>query len=191
VSIRTHGLAASALVAFALAATDTASARGTGVGAGADAHRTAVQPLTRPETHALLTSRRLWATIDVCNPTDQPDTVGVRGSMPGDGQARDRMYMSFRLQMETSLGHWRELSGSTTASFVAVGTGASSRQGGSSFVIKPVAGKPPIILRGVVVFQWRRGKTVLTQATRTTSAGHQAFAGADPEGFTAASCSLG
>ncbi len=144
----------------------------------------------RVNKRSLLASRRLWATIDVCNPKDQPDTVGVRGSMPGDGQARDHMYMSFRLQMQEPRGRWSYVSGSTP-SFIAVGTGASARQGGSSFVIKPVAGKPPIVLRGIVVFQWRRGATVLEQTARTTQAGHESYAGADPAGFSAATCSLG
>ncbi len=47
---------------------------------------------------ALLHSRELWATIDVCSPTDQRDYVGVRGSMPGDRRRGDHMYMSFALQ---------------------------------------------------------------------------------------------
>src|SRR5581483_8428828 len=28
-------------------------------------------------------SPALWATIDVCNPPAEPDTIGIRGSMPG------------------------------------------------------------------------------------------------------------
>lgn len=141
---------------------------------------------------ALLTSRRLWATVDVCNPRDQPDTVGVRGSMPGNGDSGDRMYMSFRLQvMAPSTQHWSELAGATAPEYLAVGSGSSSRQGGSSFVIKPVAGKPAVVLRGIVEFQWRRGSKVLARASRPTTAGHVSLAGADPAGFSAASCSIG
>ena len=33
---------------------------------------------------SLRSSPELWATIDVCNPPDQHDTVGIRGSMPSD-----------------------------------------------------------------------------------------------------------
>src|ERR1700719_1884116 len=66
----------------------------------------------RALAHALLTSRELWATIDVCSPTDQPYYVGIRGSMPGDGQGRDRMYMSFRLQyLDSASGRWVNLAG--------------------------------------------------------------------------------
>jgi len=139
---------------------------------------------------ALLHSHELWATIDVCDPRDQPDTVGVRGSMPGDGDAHDRMYMSFRLQYEGASGQWLDLS-STTGGWVAVGGSSSPRQGGSSFDLKPAQGKPPVTLRGVVDFQWRRGKRVLANATRTTAAGHKSLAGADPKDFSAATCVIG
>ncbi|HUB73383.1 MAG TPA: hypothetical protein VL979_05020 [Solirubrobacteraceae bacterium] len=139
---------------------------------------------------ALLHSHELWATIDVCDPRDEPDTVGIRGSMPGDGHAHDRMYMSFRLQYEAAGGQWLDLS-SAAAGWVAVGGGASPRQGGSSFDLKPAQGKPPVTLRGVVDFQWRRGKRVLANAARTTAAGHKSLAGADPKDFSAATCLIG
>ena len=139
---------------------------------------------------SVLQSRQLWATINVCNPKDQPDIVGVRGSMPSDGHKQDRMYMSFRLQyMNTTTNHWADLAG-TTPTFISVG-GGTARQGGQSFQLMPVAGKPPFALRGLVEFQWRRGKTVLQSARRPTTAGHVSLAGADPRGFSAASCQIG
>jgi hypothetical protein len=138
--------------------------------------------------HALLTSRELWATIDVCNPTDQPYYVGIRGSMPGDGQSRDRMYMSFRLQyLDSATGHWVNLAGASS-SFVSVGAGRAARQGGRSFQLVP--GKAAFTLRGVVDFQWRRGSTVLESTARPTTAGHHSLAGADPAGFSAATCPI-
>jgi hypothetical protein len=144
---------------------------------------------THPSAHAMLTSRELWATIDVCAAPDQPDTVGIRGSMPGDGQAHDHMYMSFRLQYLNSAKHWADLS--SGAGFVAIGRAATARQGGSSFELKPVARKPAVKLRGVVDFQWRRGsKTILSTAVPTT-AGHRSLAGADPANFSAATCIIG
>jgi hypothetical protein len=141
--------------------------------------------------HALLSSRELWATIDVCNPPDQANTVGIRGSMPGDGQAHDRMYMSFRLQYMNARRHWVNLASGASATFVAVGSGASARQGGTSFELKPVAGKPAVTLRGVVDFQWRHGRTVLMSTVQPTAAGHRSLAGADPANFSAATCLMG
>lgn len=147
------------------------------------------RPARSALARALLRSPELWATIDVCNPTDQPYTVGIRGSMPGDGQARERMYMSFRLQyLNTATNRWVDLS-SAASSFVAVGSGASARQGGRSFQLVP--GKAAFTLRGVVGFQWRRGATVLLSTSRPTSAGRKSLAGADPAGFSAATCPIG
>jgi hypothetical protein len=140
---------------------------------------------------SLLRSRELWATIDVCSPADQRDTVGIRGSMPGDRHTGDTMYMSFRLQyMDTVHKHWVDLA-SAAAKFVAVGRGGSVRQGGRSFQLVPKAGRPASTLRGVVDYQWRRGRRVLQSGSRPTTAGHASRAGADPPGFTAASCVIG
>lgn len=141
---------------------------------------------------ALLHSHELWATIDVCNPADQPNTVGIRGSMPGDKQAHDGMYMSFRLQyLDSATKSWVNLSNGASSGFVAVGSGASPRQGGTSFQLKPVAGKPAVTLRGVVDFQWRRGKKVVVSGAQPTSAGHLSLAGADPANYSAATCVIG
>ncbi len=143
------------------------------------------------KAHALLSSRELWATIDVCSPTDQPNTVGIRGSMPGDGQTHDKMYMSFRLQYLDATGHWVDLASGSTPSYVTVGGAAAPREGGRSFQLVPVAGKPAAKLRGVVDFQWRRGKKILLTGVRATVAGHASVAGADPAGFSAATCLIG
>jgi hypothetical protein len=148
------------------------------------------QPGRAQAASTVLQSRQLWATINVCNPKDQPDIVGVRGSMPSDGHQRDRMYMSFRLQyLNTTTKHWVDLAGATPT-FIWVGSG-SARQGGQSFQLMPAAGRPAFTLRGLVEFQWRRGRAVLQSTRRPTTAGHVSLAGADPRGFSAASCQIG
>jgi hypothetical protein len=154
---------------------------------GASASRVKTVTSKRP-----LAQAQLWATIDVCNPYDQPDTVGIRGSMPGNGQSGVSMFMRFRLQyMDTATKRWLDLSNGATPSFVAVGGAKSARQAGRSFQLVPVPGKPAFVLRGVVNFQWRRGTTVVESLSRPTTAGHQSLAGADPAGFSAATCSIG
>jgi hypothetical protein len=141
---------------------------------------------------SLLRSRELWATIDVCSPSDQPNYVGVRGSMPGDRHPHDAMYMSFRLQyMEAASRRWVDLASAKPPAFVFVGPAGSVRQGGRSFKLVPAAGKPASTLRGVVEYQWRRGRTVLQSGTRPTTAGRTSLAGADPPGFSAESCLIG
>jgi hypothetical protein len=141
--------------------------------------------------HSVLQSRVLWATINVCSPSDQPDTVGIRGSMPGDGQPHDTLYMSFRLQYQSGSGtskRWTDLS-SGSSPFVRVGGGAGTRQAGRSFTLVPVPGKPST-LRGVVTFQWRRAAAIVQSTSRATTAGHKSQTGADPPSYTAASCTI-
>ena len=146
---------------------------------------------TRIGAHALLNSRELWATVDVCSPKDQPNTVGVRGSMPGDGKSSDKMYMSFRLQYMSPAGKWVDLASGATPGYVSVGASGAAREGGRSFQLAPVPGKPASELRGVVDFQWRHGTTVLVRGSRPTGAGHKSVAGSDPTGFSAATCLIG
>jgi hypothetical protein len=154
------------------------------LGAGAPAPARSARPL--------LGSRDLWATIDVCSPGDEPNTVGIRGSMPGDGNSHDRMYMSFRLQYrDARTGAWVNLTNGAGSAFVAVGGGGSARQGGRSFQLMPVAARPAFVLRGVVDFQWRRGQRVTGSASRPTTGGHRSLAGADPADFSSASCRIG
>jgi len=147
---------------------------------------------TPAASHALLHSRELWATVDVCSPKDQPDTIGIRGSMPSDDRATDVMYMRFRVQyLETTTNKWLDLTQGADSGFVKVGSAQLARQAGRSFQFAPAAaGKPTFNLRGEVIFQWRRGASVLQTATIPTTAGHTSLAGADPKGFSAATCKL-
>jgi hypothetical protein len=182
-----RALALAALVAFSLSGVVPALAPGSARAVGPSNKATRAT-----ETAPLLRSRLLWATIDVCNATDQPDTIGIRGSMPGDHVAHDAMFMRFRLQyMNTTTKAWVDLTKGAAEAYTNVGTGASARQAGRSFQLNPVAGQPAFTLRGVVNFEWRRRGTVVAQASRATSAGRVSLAGSDPEGFSAATCLIG
>jgi hypothetical protein len=139
---------------------------------------------------SLLHSRELWATVDVCDPADQPDTIGIRGSMPGDDNAQDTLYMDFQLQF-LQKSSWVDLTHGGSSGLIELGSAKSARQGGSSFQLMPVKHKPGYTLRGLVTFQWRRGSKVLYEVTRATSAGHQGVADADPPGYSAAECTIG
>jgi hypothetical protein len=142
-------------------------------------------------TRTLAQSTQLWATIDVCNPSDQPNTVGIRGSMPGNGQSGEAMYMRFRLQyLDATSKHWVDLANGATP-FITVGAAKSARQAGRSFELVPAPGKPAFTLRGVVSFQWRHGTTVVGALSRPTTSRHQSVAGADPANFSAATCAIG
>jgi hypothetical protein len=187
---RLHGGLAVALSAAALALAALAgSALAVTPRSGASTPPATAKP--DASERALLSSRELWATIDVCDPADQPYTVGIRGSMPGDDHAHDKMYMSFRLQYLSAEKRWVNIASGASSGWVAVGDGSSPRQGGTSFELKPAPEKPAVTLRGVVDFQWRHGKTVLLSATKPTSTDHKSLAGADPANYSAASCVIG
>lgn len=155
----------------------------------AAARQTAARVAQIPSSLRL--SAQLWATIDVCNPNDQPYTVGIRGSMPGDGQTHDTMLMRFRLQyLDTTLQRWTDLSGAASE-YLAVGSARTARQAGRSFVLYPPPQGTSFTLRGVVNFQWRRGSKVVAEISRASKAGHQSLAGADPPEYSAATCHIG
>jgi hypothetical protein len=143
-----------------------------------------------PSASALLHSRELWATIDVCSPPKEQDTIGIRGSMPGDGRPGDRMYMSFALQYLTAVNQWSPLP-SSSSSYVAVGGAGSVRQGGWSFTLKPASGHTKYTIRGMVSVRWMRGRRVIAHALVPTTDGHKALAGANPPGYSAATCTIG
>ncbi|HEX2103334.1 MAG TPA: hypothetical protein VHF51_06755 [Solirubrobacteraceae bacterium] len=134
----------------------------------------------------------LWATINVCDTVGHPDGVGVRGSMPGTGDRRDALFMRLRLQYRTADGRWRRIGRSGDSGLLALGRGdARVRQAGRTFTVTPPGeGRPAFVLRGLVTFEWRRGQTVLRRAWRATQAGRPGTPGADPAGFSAATCSV-
>jgi hypothetical protein len=121
----------------------------------------------------------LWATVDLCNTAKHPNTIGIRGSMPGDGHRRDTMYMRFVVQNYDL---------SADSGFVLVGSAASTRQAGHSFTFKPTV--TTFTLRGLVEFQWHRAGRTVRSLTLPTTAGHRSLAGDEPKGFSAASCAL-
>jgi len=143
-----------------------------------------------PSTSALLHSRELWATIDVCDPPKEAGTIGIRGSMPGDGRAGDRMYMSFAMQYLTAVNQWTPLP-SSSSSYIAVGGAGSVRQGGWSFTLKASSARGKYTIRGLVSVRWMHGRRVIAHALVPTTAGHKALAGANPPGYSAASCAIG
>jgi len=134
-----------------------------------------------------------WATVNVCDTTGHPDGIGIRGSMPGTGDRDDELFMRLQLQfLRRSDNTWRALGGSGDSGFVDLGNGtARVRQTGRTFTLSPPAdGRPAFVLRGLVTFEWRRDGDVVRRARRLTSAGHPGTPGADPEDYSAATCSI-
>jgi|ERR1700691_1845391 len=134
-------------------------------------------------------SNELWATVDLCNTAKHPDTIGIRGSMPGDGHAHDAMYMRFLVQNLDATTHtWADIGRSADSGFVLVGSAALTRQAGRSFEFKPTA--TPYTLRGMVEFQWHHADRTVRVVTLPTTADRTSLAGSEPQGFSAATCVL-
>lgn len=135
-------------------------------------------------------SALLWSTVNVCNTPAHPHTIGIRGSMPGTADVHELMYMRFRVEYRGTGGHWHYLPAAGASRFVLVGDGSSvARQAGQDFVIATRA-STTYVLRGVVIFEWRLHGATIATAMRATRPGHTATAGADPPGFSAASCRI-
>jgi hypothetical protein len=136
-----------------------------------------------------LSSSVLWATVDVCNTAAHPNTIGIRGSMPGTGDKHEAMYMEFVVEYQSSSGRWHYFKKGGLSGYVPVGgAGSKSRQDGQDFELAP--NSATYMLRGVVLFQWRLDGHAVASTVRSTSAGHDPAAGSDPPGFSAASCTI-
>jgi hypothetical protein len=140
---------------------------------------------------SIYTSKDLWATVNICDTADHPDTVGIRGSMPGSGFADERMFMRFQLQyFRASDKRWHNIGTSGDAGFIAVGSGRfKKREAGRNFTVRPPS-SGSFILRGAVTFEWRKDGEVVRRARKRTRSGHVGTRGADPADFSAATCEV-
>jgi hypothetical protein len=134
----------------------------------------------------------LWATINVCDTEANPDTIGLRGSIPGSGRRGERMYVRFQVQYWSRMERrWHNITQGADSGFIRVGHARYRvRQAGWSFRFAPAGDGTPHRLRGAVTFEWRRGKKVVRRARKRTRSGHRSAAGADPRGFSASVCEI-
>jgi hypothetical protein len=65
-----------------------------------------------------------------------------------------------------------------------------ARQAGWSFRFVPPADGGSHFLRGAVAFEWRRGDKIINHAQKRTTPRHRSATGADPPGFSAATCEI-
>ncbi|MEJ7797230.1 MAG: hypothetical protein WKF42_01930 [Solirubrobacteraceae bacterium] len=142
-------------------------------------------------------SRHLWATVNVCDPADPragigPDTIGIRASMPGARDGRELMYMRFRVQfLGEADERWHNVKQGGDSGWTKVGRARyKARQSGRNFRLSPPGGKASILLRGKVSFEWRLKGEVVRRATTLTTKGHRSSAGADPAGYSVATCTI-
>ena len=134
----------------------------------------------------------VWATVNVCDTQSRPNEMGIRGSMTGLART-SRMFMRFRVQFQNAEGHWRTIKSGplSDSGWVRIATGRrGEHDAGWSFEFRPPASGGAHVLRGVVSFEWRRGKRVVERARAFTEEGHPGTAGAEPIDFSAAMCEI-
>jgi hypothetical protein len=121
---------------------------------------------------------RPWATINVCDPTTAPGSVGVRVSIPNRGD--DAQWARIRIQFfDGTRGSWRIVRSGGEGGFTKFSDGGSRVFGGTTFTFSPPAAGNRIKLRGLVDVEWRRGRRVRSRAQIVTHGGH--LSAVDPQ----------
>jgi len=133
-----------------------------------------------------LAGDRQWATVNICDTTKHPNEVGIRASMPGTPRGVGRR-MRFRVQFRDG-DRWRYVRGADSGWRRVRRAAGRAVESGWSFQFAPPA--RATTFRGVVRFRWVRDGRVVRRATEITENGHRSTAGADPEGYSAATCSI-
>ena len=129
-----------------------------------------------------------WATVNVCDTAKQPDTIGIRASMPGSPKGV-RLSMRFRVQYKAADGTWADVANADSGwRVLGLAKGVPAESGWSFSFTRP---QSEVTLRGVVRFRWRKGDALPRTSEVVTEGGHRSSAGSEPAGYSAASCELG
>ena len=153
----------------------------------------ALLPAASAEARDFQKSRHLWATVNVCDTERNPDTLGIRASMPGLRRKHETLWMRFRVQyFSERRERWHNFAkgDGTDSGYMKVGRHGRyrARQSGYLFPFSPEVGER-YRLRGAVEFQWRRRGRVMRNAREITTRGHRVTI-ADPAGYSAAVCEI-
>ena len=167
---------------------------------GAGANGTAPVPVAakkpakpkKPKAVDLSKSKDLWATINVCDTADHPNTIGIRGSMPGLGNTKARLVMRFQVQYKAKTdGKWHNTDDSADSGWKTVGkTQRKVIESGQDFTFLPPTDGGSHQLRGSVRFKWVKAGKTLARERRYSEVGHRATAGSDPAGYSAGKCEI-
>lgn len=100
--------------------------------------------------------------------------------------------MRFQVQyLQITTHTWTDLSQGGESAWMKLGPASAVREAGQTFQFTPNPGETAsFTLRGLVAFQWRHGQKVIHSTSKVTTAGHKSLAGAEPAGFSAASCAI-
>lgn len=133
----------------------------------------------------------LWATVNICDTEQNPNVLGIRASMPGNGTSQT-MWMRFRASyFDRATEEWNDVGGASRSPWIKVGDARyRSRQAGRKFKIDPPLPTTSHVVRGLVEFQWRRGRKVVRRAKQKTLGGHPTGRHADPRGYSRGICEI-
>lgn len=171
------------LAAFGLFASATTGAVGEPTAATA----------AKQKKQSLRKSPDLWSTVNLCDTEGHPNEIGVRGSMPGLGNRAATLYMRFRIQYFAAADQkWHNIRSKADSGYRRLGRSRNRvLESGWTFKFLPPPDGGAHTLRGSVIYVWRSKGRRARRIKRTTEAGHRSTAGADPPGFSAATCSIG
>jgi hypothetical protein len=118
------------------------------------------QPVTTGPSYGIATASstpRLWATVNICDTAEAPDSMGIRAGMPG-GRSGQRMFMRFRAEYwSRGLQDWAPVAGTGTSPWVYAGPGRyERRQSGWTFHFAPPPEGVTFTMRAIVEFEWRK-----------------------------------
>jgi hypothetical protein len=118
------------------------------------------QPVTTGPSYGIArasSTPELWATVNICDTPDAPDSMGIRASMPGNGSAQ-RMYMRFSAQYwSRSRQDWAPVAGTGVSPWVFAGSAEyDRRQAGWTFKFAAPPAGVTFTMRSLVEFEWRR-----------------------------------
>lgn len=147
---------------------------------------TAAPPSTTQIRRALAAAERspgLWATVNICDTRHHPRQLGLRGQMPGLG-LRASLYMTFEVYYRSG-GRLRRDRGATQRLSLGTRSDSTLHQAGITFTFTS-----PAVLKGRVLFTWKRAGRVIGQIARWTTGHHRHVDFADPPGHSAALCTI-
>jgi hypothetical protein len=172
---RARTVAALTALAFAAPAVP-ALARGGGHSPTAAQIRTAISTAQN--------SKLLWATVNICDTKQHPNTIGIRAQMPS-------LPFAASLSVKVQVDYWstaadRFLPDPGVSRSVPLGDQANQiTQGGANFRFQP-----PVVLSGTVTFAWKLGSKTIGHATRLTGHGYKGVQAGDPVGYSTATCRM-
>jgi hypothetical protein len=128
-------------------------------------------------------SKDLWATVNICNTKNHPNTIGIRGQMPTLGFAT-KLRVQFRVQYWSGKAFTPVRGLSKTITLGPAVHGVYQAGVRFPFALSPQAE----LLRGSVSFEWRLGSRRVARVVRSTRKGHPDADFGDPKRFTSGVC---